>query len=60
MSQSQGLAFIQEYWIDAWQRSILVLDTLRERGNTALERSVAVAPNVLSFEFELVKIPEGR
>ena len=54
MSQTQGLAFVQEYWIDAWQRSILTLDTLRERGNTALERSVAVAPHVLSFDAELV------
>ena len=54
MSQTQGLDFVQDYWIDAWQRSILTLDVLRERGNTALERSVAVAPNVLSFEFELV------
>src|SRR5260370_38062647 len=54
MSQTQGLDFVKDYWIDAWQRSILTLDVLRERGNTALERSVAVAPNVLSFEFELV------
>jgi hypothetical protein len=25
---------VQEYWLDAWQRSILTLDVLRERGNT--------------------------
>jgi len=25
----------QEYWLDAWQRSILFLDVLRERGNRA-------------------------
>ena len=53
-----GLNFVQEYWTDAWQRSILTLDVLRERGNTALERSVAVAPNVLHFEFEVVR--DGR
>jgi pimeloyl-ACP methyl ester carboxylesterase len=58
MSQTQGLDFVQQYWTDAWQRSILTLDTLRERGNTALKRSVAVAPNVLSFDFELVR--DGR
>src|SRR5215813_10384334 len=53
-----GLNFVQEYWTDAWQRSILTLDVLRERGNTAFERSVAVAPNVLHFEFEVVR--DGR
>ena len=33
MRQTQSLDFVQEYWIDAWQRSILFLDVLRERGN---------------------------
>ena len=55
---TSGLNFVQEYWNDAWQRSILTLDVLRERGNTALERSAAVAPNVLHFEFEVVR--DGR
>ena len=27
------LQALQEYWIDAWQRSILTLDVLRQRGN---------------------------
>ena len=58
MSGSQGLNFIQEYWIDAWQRSILSLDVLRQRGNTYLEQSAKNAPNVLSFPFELVR--DGR
>lgn len=26
-----------EYWIDAWQRSILTWDLLRQRGNQYLE-----------------------
>ena len=39
MSQVPNLNFIQEYWLDAWQRSILSLDVLRERGNTSLKRS---------------------
>ena len=29
----------QEYWLDAWQRSILFLDVLRDRGNTYLEHA---------------------
>ncbi len=28
---------IQEYWIDAWQRSILLLDVLRQRGNNYVD-----------------------
>ena len=55
MSDSQSLNFIQEYWIDAWQRSILSLDVLRQRGNTYLEhRAPRTRRNVLSFPFELV------
>ena len=30
---------VQEYWFDAWQRSVLFLDVLRERGNTYLEQT---------------------
>ena len=37
MSASPSLNFATEYWIDAWQRSILTLDTLRERGNISLD-----------------------
>src|SRR3974377_1806861 len=47
-----------EYMIDAWQRFILSLDTLRERGNTYFEHGARVAPNVLSFQVELVR--DGR
>ena len=47
-----------EYVIDAWQRFILSLDTLRERGNTYFEHGARVAPNVLSFQVELVR--DGR
>src|SRR4030095_13688599 len=58
MPDAPNLNFIQEYWLDAWQRSILTLDVLRQRGNTYLERSAKNAPNVLSFPFELVR--DGR
>ena len=29
---------VQEYWLDAWQRSVLFLDVLRERGNIYQEQ----------------------
>ena len=54
MTSGQGLNFVQEYWIDAWQRSILALDVLRQRGNTYVERTRRTAPHVLSFKFEVV------
>ena len=43
-----------EYWVDAWQRSVLLLDVLRQRGNNSIEHNARKAPNVLSFEVELV------
>lgn len=58
MSTVPKLGFFQEYWVDAWQRSILTLDTLRVRGNTYLEQAAKEAPNVLGFEVELVR--DGR
>lgn len=58
MSTAPKLDFVQEYWIDAWQRSILTLDALRERGNIYFEQSAKEAPNVLGFAVELVR--DGR
>lgn len=58
MSTAPKLGFFQEYWVDAWQRSILTLDTLRERGNTYFDQAAKEAPNVLGFEVELVR--DGR
>jgi hypothetical protein len=43
---------VQEYLVDAVQRGVLLLDTLRQRGNRSLEESAKVAPHVLEFEFE--------
>ena len=43
-----------DYWVDAWQRSILLLDVLRQRGNNCIEHNARKAPNVLSFEAELM------
>ena len=38
-----------EYWVDVWQRSVLLLDVLRQRGNNSIEHNARKAPNVLSF-----------
>jgi len=46
--------FAREYALDAWQRSILFVDVLRERGNIYRQHKAALAPNVLNFKAELV------
>src|SRR5262245_978726 len=50
--------FVTNYWVDAWQRSVLALDVLRERGDIYIEHNAKNAPNVLKFEAELVT--DGR
>src|SRR6516164_10874559 len=52
------LSPLQEYCIDAWQRSILLLDVLRQRGNNCVEHNARKVPNVLSFDFE--RVLDGR
>jgi hypothetical protein len=42
------------YWIDSWQRSALLWDVMRQRGNNYLENTAKTAPHVLRFECELV------
>jgi hypothetical protein len=49
-----GVGDFLDYSIDAWQRSILLLDVLRQRGNNSAEHNSRKAPHVLSFEAELV------
>src|SRR5271170_4821578 len=49
-----GMNDLADYWVDAWQRSILLLDVLRQRGNNSREHNARKAPNVLTFEVELV------
>src|ERR1700752_3863874 len=49
-----GANDLLDYWIDTWQRSILLLDVLRQRGNNSREHNARKAPNVLSFDAELV------
>ena len=42
------------YAVDAWQRSVLFLDVLRQRGNAFLASEDDPMRNVLSFGFEVV------
>ncbi|MBV8092683.1 MAG: DUF3141 domain-containing protein [Acetobacteraceae bacterium] len=44
----------QEYWLDCWQRSVLFLDVLRQRGNNYREHSARKAPHVLTFGAEVI------
>src|SRR5271166_4443148 len=43
-----------EYWTDAWQRSVLTLEALNERGNIHLAEAAKEVPNVLNFGAELI------
>src|SRR5215472_14276810 len=49
-----GANALLDYWLDAWQRGVLLLDVLRQRGNNYVEHNARKAPHVLNFEFELV------
>jgi hypothetical protein len=50
--------FVQEYWLDAMQRTVLCLDALRLRGDAHLDRAKELAPHVLSFDREV--LVDGR
>ena len=43
-----------EYWIDAWQRTVLTWDVLRQRGNQYLAHQQSGKPPVLVFDYEMV------
>ncbi len=43
-----------DYWVDAWQRSAIFLDVLKQRSNAHLIHEQETAPTVLHFDFELV------
>ena len=51
---SQAMA----YGRDAWQRSVLYWDVMRQRGNQYLEHMGQTAPNVLSMPYETIM--DGR
>ena len=48
-----------QYTTDAAQRSVLFLDTLRQRGNNYLEHEAAGRPPLLHFECEMVMDARG-
>src|SRR5215472_16675948 len=43
-----------EYGTDAWQRSVLLLDILRQRGNESAEHEREGMPPVLVFDYEVL------
>lgn len=45
---------VWDYSVDATQRSILFMDTMRERGNTYLQHALAGKPPVLDFAYEVI------
>ncbi len=45
---------VTNYFVDAWQRSILFLDVLRQRGEQYRAQIAKTAPHVLQFPFELL------
>ncbi|WP_321934384.1 DUF3141 domain-containing protein [Paraburkholderia sp. J8-2] len=45
---------LYDYLYDAWQRSVLFLDVLRERGNQTYVHEQAGMPPVLAFDYEVV------
>ena len=46
------------YWLDAFERSVLFIDVMRERGNQYLEHIEQTRPSVLGFESEVLM--DGR
>jgi len=59
-AQAQGRigADYAEYMRDAWDRSILTMDTLRKRGDIFLDHEAAGCPPVLIYDYEVVM--DGR
>src|SRR6476619_6707251 len=49
---------LQEYWVDAFQRFILTLDALRQRGNNYLERAARISLSVVNATAETLM--DGR
>jgi hypothetical protein len=49
---------LQEYCLDAWQRTVLSLNILRERASNYKQHTAQEVPHVLQFKAELVR--DGR
>lgn len=56
-SVSNGIPSISEFWEyqrDVWERTILFWDTLRERGDNALDHERMGLPALLDFKYETI------
>src|SRR5262245_11915170 len=51
---ASGWDALAEYAVDVFQRNVLMLNVLRQRGNNYLEYMAREAPNVLGFAYEPV------
>ena len=58
LAHSNPFNDVWEYWIDASQRSLLLLDVLQQRSEQYSEQRAKVAPHVLKFGCELIM--DGR
>src|SRR4030095_7441705 len=54
MADERNFGPAHEYLRDAWERSILFMDVLRQRGNIYREQQDKIAPNVLEFDAEVI------
>lgn len=54
LSHLPWMAAAAEYAVDAWQRSVLFADVMRQRGNQYQAHLAESAPNVLDFPAEVI------
>jgi hypothetical protein len=54
MLSEESLGPAYAYWLDAWQRAVLFLDILRQRGDAVQAHEAQAVPHVLTFKAELV------
>lgn len=54
VERGQSIASPPDYLVDAWQRSILCLDVLRERANNIIAHERAGLPPLLRFDYETI------
>jgi len=53
-SEYEAAGDLLTYQIDFWQRSVLYLDTLRQRANNMIEHERAGKPPVLDFDYQVI------
>lgn len=50
---------IWNYQVDAWQRSVLFLDTLRQRADNMIEHEKNGMPPLLDFKYEMALLQKS-